>query len=203
VSATGIVAAVVLAVPATADPGRHESATAPDHRAQLDVTRPDGVPRLLLAEAAATPQLPATPPPPPTPCPVAGPVEFVDSWGFRRSGGRRHQGVDLLAAHGTPVVAPVAGTVTVRDNRTGGRSYHLVAADGTYYYGTHLAAYGATGAVEVGDVIGYVGDTGNAAGTPHLHLEIHPGGEGTEAVNPYGFVATWCAAERVPTPPSA
>ena len=50
-------------------------------------------------------------------CPVAGAVEFVDSWGAPRSGGRRHQGVDMMSVHGTPVVAPVSGLVSYRSSR--------------------------------------------------------------------------------------
>src|SRR5688500_4233144 len=140
---------------------------------------------------------PAPPPPAVPQCPVGGPVQFIDSWGFARSGGRRHQGVDMLAATGTPVVAPVDGVVGHRTNRTGGLSYHLVAGDGTYYYGTHLSAYGASGLVAAGTVIGYVGDSGNARGTPHLHFEIHPGGEGTAAVNPYPMAAAWCGVKSL------
>jgi murein DD-endopeptidase MepM/ murein hydrolase activator NlpD len=90
------------------------------------------------------------------------------------------------------VVAPVAGTVSQRSNRVGGLSFHLQGDDGTYYYGTHLSAYGAAGWVPVGTVIGYVGDSGNARGTPHLHFEVHPGGEGSAAVNPYPMVALLC-----------
>jgi hypothetical protein len=124
-------------------------------------------------------------------CPVAGPHHFIDSWGARRSGGRAHIGVDMMAARGVPAVAPVSGVVTHRGNTLGGLSYHLNGDDGNYYYGTHLSAYGASGRVSAGTVIGYVGDTGNAAGMPHLHFEIHVGGRGNP-INPYAKVRAVC-----------
>jgi murein DD-endopeptidase MepM/ murein hydrolase activator NlpD len=125
-------------------------------------------------------------------CPVQGAVSFIDSFGAPRSGGRSHKGVDMLAARGTPTVAPVSGTVTHRGNGIGGLSWHLNGDDGHYYYGTHLQSYANQGAghVQAGTVIGYVGDTGNAAGTPHLHFEIHP--NGGAAVNPYPTVRKYC-----------
>jgi peptidoglycan LD-endopeptidase LytH len=126
-------------------------------------------------------------------CPVQGPHAFVDSWGAPRSGGRRHQGVDMMAARGVPTVAPVSGRVEHRSNTLGGLSWHLNGDDGTYYFGTHLSAYANQGAgwVEAGTLIGYVGDTGNAAGNPHLHFEIHPGGRGNP-INPYPTVSRHC-----------
>lgn len=130
-----------------------------------------------------------------TACPVAGEIEFTDTFGAPRSGGRRHQGVDIFAPHGTPVVAPAGGTVEHRDNPVGGLSYHLTADDGTYYYGTHLSAYENVGIghVEAGTVIGYVGNTGNARTTPpHLHWEIHPSGRATPAINPTPATAELC-----------
>lgn len=124
-------------------------------------------------------------------CPIPSGSSFVDSWGFPRSGGRRHKGVDMMARTGTPTVAPVSGTVTYRGNRVGGLSYHLQGDDGNYYYGTHLSRYGEqSGRVSAGTVIGYVGATGNAS-TPHLHFEMHLGGQGN-AVNPYAAVAAVC-----------
>ncbi|NNE95724.1 MAG: peptidoglycan DD-metalloendopeptidase family protein [Acidimicrobiales bacterium] len=124
-------------------------------------------------------------------CPVAGAHSFIDSWGFARSGGRRHKGVDMMANVGVPLVAPVSGTVSHRGNRVGGLSYHLRGDDGHYYYGTHLSAYGESGYVTAGTVIGYVGDTGNASGIPHLHFEIHP--NNGSATNPYPSVAFVCS----------
>ena len=146
------------------------------------------------------------PPPPPEPepgpevevstgggivCPVAGPVDFVDSWGAARSGGRGHQGTDMMAASGTPTVAPVSGTVEHHSSDLGGLAWYVHGDDGNTYFGAHLSGFeGGGGRVEAGTVIGYVGDSGNAAGTPHLHFEYHPGGG--DAENPYSLVAAAC-----------
>lgn len=125
-------------------------------------------------------------------CPVQGPRSFTNDWGQPRSGGRRHQGTDILAPRGTPVVASVSGTVRKHNSSLGGLSYYLDGDDGTTYFGTHLNAYtGPTGRVSAGTVIGTVGNSGNASGGPtHLHFEIHPGGGGP--VNPYPTLAKYC-----------
>jgi murein DD-endopeptidase MepM/ murein hydrolase activator NlpD len=115
-------------------------------------------------------------------CPMNGSA-YGDSWGAPRSGGRSHEGVDMLAPMGTPIYAVVSGTVNFRQNRLGGNAVSLVGDNGNRYYYAHLASYeGVSRRVNQGDVIGYNGDTGNATGTPHLHFEIHPGGG--LAVNP-------------------
>jgi murein DD-endopeptidase MepM/ murein hydrolase activator NlpD len=145
----------------------------------------------------------APPPPEPEPappatssgggivCPVAGPVTISDTWGAARSGGRAHQGTDMMAASGTPTVAPVSGTVEHRGSSLGGLSWYVHGDDGTTYFGTHLSGYANEGAgwVAAGTVIGYVGASGNA-GTPHLHFEVHPGGG--SPTNPYPLVAAAC-----------
>jgi murein DD-endopeptidase MepM/ murein hydrolase activator NlpD len=115
-------------------------------------------------------------------CPMPGSA-YGDSWGAPRSGGRRHEGVDMLAPTGTPIYAVVSGTVTFRQNRLGGNAVSLAGDNGNRYYYAHLSRYeGASRRVNQGDVIGYNGDTGNATGVPHLHFEVHPGGG--LAVNP-------------------
>jgi peptidoglycan LD-endopeptidase LytH len=125
-------------------------------------------------------------------CPVQGPRSFTNDWGMPRSGGRRHQGNDILSPRGTPVVASVSGTVRTHNSSLGGLSYYLTGDDGNTYFGTHLNSYsGASGRVERGTVLGYVGDSGNARGGPtHLHFEIHPGGG--SPINPYPTVAANC-----------
>ena len=122
-------------------------------------------------------------------CPVPGST-FIDSWGAPRSGGRRHEGVDMMASAGTPIYAPVTGDVSHRGVSLGGLSFFLYGDNGNMYFGTHLSGYAASGHVVAGTVIGYVGATGNANGINHLHFEIHPGGGA--AVNPTPTVAAAC-----------
>lgn len=124
-------------------------------------------------------------------CPVQGTVRYMNDWGFPRSGGRFHEGNDLFAARGTPTVAVVAGTALQKVGPIGGRQVKLVGDDGTTYYYTHLDRFGVGGRVSAGTEIGYVGTSGNAAGTaPHLHFELHPGGG--DAVNPFPSISPVC-----------
>lgn len=124
-------------------------------------------------------------------CPVDG-AWFADDWHVPRPDGRLHMGTDLFAPKGTPVLASVAGSVEHAEGAVGGLQFHLRGDDGTRYFGSHLSAFGSNGRVGAGEVVGFVGDTGNAQGTsPHLHFEIHPGGG--EAVDPYPTLAANCS----------
>ena len=125
-------------------------------------------------------------------CPVQGPHAFSNDWGQPRSGGRTHQGNDIMAPRGTPVVASVAGRVKGHNSGLGGISYYLDGDDGNTYFGTHLNNLsGASGHVAAGTVVGYVGSSGNASeSAPHLHFEIHPGGG--RAVNPFSTLSRFC-----------
>ncbi len=124
-------------------------------------------------------------------CPVRGIVSFIDSWGYPRHQGP-HKGVDLMAARGVPNVAVVSGNLTFKEGGTSGMGAYLRGDDGNLYYYFHLSAYeGGPRHVAQGEVIGYVGNTGDARYTAtHTHFEIHPGGGG--AVNPYPSVRPVC-----------
>jgi murein DD-endopeptidase MepM/ murein hydrolase activator NlpD len=127
-------------------------------------------------------------------CPVqGGGLNFADTWGAARSGGRSHEGTDMMAERGTPTVAPVGGTVEHRENSLGGMTWYVYGDDGNTYYGAHLNGYENTGVGRVGQgtVIGYVGTSGNAPDdAPHLHFEYQPGGG--ESVNPYSRLVEAC-----------
>ena len=123
-------------------------------------------------------------------CPVPG-SSFIDSWGYARSGGRHHQGVDMMAGFGTPNYAVIGGTVRATSSALGGTSLYLNGDDGNTYYYAHLQAITKTGRVEQGDQIGETGNSGNASGgAPHTHFEVHLGG--SNIVNPYPYAAAWC-----------
>ena len=126
-------------------------------------------------------------------CPVAGFVVFSDDFGEPRPGGTVHPGVDMPAVTGTPVVAVVDGFMRHDVGGAGGNGAWLVGADQVAYYYAHFSRYeGGDRIVNTGDVIGYVGMTGNATG-PHLHFEMHPGGG--PAVDPYPLLVALCQAE--------
>lgn len=123
-------------------------------------------------------------------CPVPGGTFFND-WGFPRSGGRYHTGNDLFAARGTPVLAPVSGFVHHLEGAIGGLQFRLEGDDGHRYIGSHMDSFGKSGQVVAGEVIGYVGDSGNAKGSsPHIHFEIAL--NRTDTINPYPYLSAAC-----------
>jgi murein DD-endopeptidase MepM/ murein hydrolase activator NlpD len=143
-------------------------------------------------------------------CPVDDPRAFSDSFGAPRYAGgfHLHAGNDIVSNYGTPIRAPFDGTAKPSYNTLGGNSEYVYGATG-YVYNAHLDHYAAksNGPVQAGDIIGYVGDTGDAIGTPHDHFEWHPDvipanwpasyygytviGP-TDAVNPYPILVDVC-----------
>jgi murein DD-endopeptidase MepM/ murein hydrolase activator NlpD len=124
--------------------------------------------------------------------PVAGvtPDDLVDTYGARRAGGRRHQGLDIFAKRGTPAIAVTSGFVKTNRNANGGNCIYLTSDDGYVFYYAHLAGWprgiGAGDRVRAGEIIGYVGNSGNArGGRCHLHFEVHAGGR---TLNPYAVL---------------
>ena len=124
-------------------------------------------------------------------CPVDN-ARYFNGWGFPRGGGTRwHEGIDLFANRGAPVYAPVSGAVQQKVGSIGGNQFNLYGDDGITYIGSHLSEFGKSGAVNAGDILGYVGTSGNASGTsPHLHFGMYAKGG---VVNPYpSLVANGC-----------
>ncbi len=127
--------------------------------------------------------------------PMRGPCWFSDDWGDPRGAGRAHEGTDLFAETGSYVYAVVDGTLTRRawdqPGSRSGNAWWLTTDDGsgTYYFYAHLADFAPElsvgSSVAAGQIIGFMGNTGNSA-FPHLHFEIHPNGGG--AVNPYSVL---------------
>lgn len=132
-------------------------------------------------------------------CPVSGAARYVDGWGDARSAGRRHEGVDMEASRGTPVLAVRDGDAEFKRSNLGGNAIWLTAQSGERFYYAHLDDWeGESRPVVAGEVIGYVGQTGNAQGD-HLHFETRAG---EAAVNPYPFVEQACTSTVEPRRPS-
>jgi murein DD-endopeptidase MepM/ murein hydrolase activator NlpD len=154
--------------------------------------------------------------------PVDGPASFTNDFGAARATTGWHHGIDIFAPLGTPVIAVTAGTVLkVGWNGIGGNRLWLRDRKGNFFYYAHLAGFAPNienGArVPAGALLGYLGNTGDAVGTPyHLHFEIHPasltdlGYDGV--VNPFPYLRRWprlddlvagrARLENAPPPPA-
>ncbi len=150
-------------------------------------------------------------------CPVMGEFSYSDDFGAPRclsgdsscGGYHLHMGNDILTSLGTPIVAPFNGNAVNSSNTVGGNAVTVYGAQG-YVYNAHLVAFGQLGPVVAGDVIGFVGNTGDAAGGPtHDHFEWHPRtmpsslwrsaygqAELNGAIDPYPYLRVVCPPSR-------
>ena len=111
-------------------------------------------------------------------CPVDRPRHYVDDFGAPRwvGGFHRHQGIDVFAPRGTPIRAPFDGRVETSANWMGGIQLYIYGKK-AFVFNAHLERVGKTGRVKAGDIVGYVGNSGDArGGSTHDHFEWHPGG---------------------------
>jgi murein DD-endopeptidase MepM/ murein hydrolase activator NlpD len=124
-------------------------------------------------------------------CPVAGPRAYADTFGITHNHPgwtHAHQGNDIISPYGTPIIAPFDGDAVDASSGTGGLSVSVYGRQG-YAVMMHMSRIARLGTVRTGDVIGYIGSTGNASG-PHTHFEWHPGNGA--AVDPYPYLNAVC-----------
>ncbi|HEX6208835.1 MAG TPA: M23 family metallopeptidase [Actinomycetota bacterium] len=132
------------------------------------------------------------------PFPVAGEATWSNDWHAARCNPdpHLHKGIDIFAPAGTPLVATRNGIVTQKGiGAVSGLHVEITGHRGIQYFYAHLSRFAPDLAlgqrVSRGDVVGFVGTTGNARGTsPHVHLEVQPGGV---PVAPKPFVDRWIA----------
>lgn len=128
----------------------------------------------------------------------------ANTWGAPRSGGRRHEGQDLFAPKGTPVVSATQGVILRKGTGgLGGNSVFVFGPGGHVYYYAHLDRWAEAldigNVVQPGDLLGFVGNTGNARNTPpHLHFGVYTNGG---AIDPWPMLQN-AAKERQPSSPS-
>jgi hypothetical protein len=136
--------------------------------------------------------------------PVAGSAAWVDDWyapRFTETSFRFHLGLDLIAAYGTPLRSPADGVARIDNSPAGGLAVKVVQPDGTFFYLAHMSATadGLTDGtpVKVGDLLGYVGQSGDATG-PHCHFGIYQGG--TTPIPPKPIIDQWVADQGAQLP---
>jgi murein DD-endopeptidase MepM/ murein hydrolase activator NlpD len=142
--------------------------------------------------------------------PVYGPVSYVDTFGAPRADVSYHHGDDIFGQLGQPLVACADGIVfSVGWNKVGGNRLWILDSQGNQFYYAHLSAFSTAAVngahVKAGQVVGFMGNTGDAEGTPyHLHFEIHPvsllylGYDG--AVDPTPYLDAWQHQQDLPFP---
>ena len=120
--------------------------------------------------------------------------QLTNTWAAARSHGRRHEGIDIMAPRGTKVFSATDGLIAdLRNNNLGGTVVWVIGPAGSWHYYAHLERH--KRGLKVGDyvkkgqVLGYVGNSGNARHTaPHLHYGLYLDGKGRGVVNPYPYL---------------
>lgn len=137
--------------------------------------------------------------------PIGGATSWVDDWHYPRfvPSFHLHKGLDMFADLGTPVRAPFDGVLKMTEGAVGGLAVYVTQTDGTYVYMAHLSGFAAGKAdgqaVRTGDVLGFVGNSGNARGGAfHTHLQLHP--KGGDPVPPKPTVDRWLAEATAAAP---
>ena len=145
--------------------------------------------------------------------PAFGPTSYIDTFGAARSDVSYHHGADIFGQLGQPLLAVTDGTVfSVGWNKIGGNRLWLLDEQGNQFYYAHLSAFSTAAVngarVKAGQVVGFMGNTGDAEGTPvHLHFEVHPvsflylGYDG--AVDPTPYLDAWAHQKDLPFPVAA
>ena len=145
--------------------------------------------------------------------PVYGPTSYIDTFGAGRADVTYHHGDDIFGQLGQPLVACADGTVfSVGWNKIGGNRLWILDEQGNQFYYAHLSAFSTAATngarVKAGQVVGFMGNTGDAEGTPyHLHFEVHPvsllylGYDG--AVDPTPYLDAWSHQRDLPFPIAA
>ena len=207
--------------PPAARPDRPTTTTDDERRTPARMTTP--TPTRRATARGDDDAKPAPPPPPPPaerkPAPEVEPTltgqrfafpvynqdaSFSNDWHAARMGGAIHEGTDVFGPFGSPAVAVANGTLRkVGTARVPGNRFWLISDTGDAFFYGHLSAFAPetrSGArVKAGQVLGFVGNTGDAEPTPpHVHFEVHPGGMDEPPVNPYPFLTAWRSSRDVP-----
>ena len=135
-------------------------------------------------------------------CPVDRPHHYIDDFGDARWAGgfHRHQGIDIMAPRGTPIRAPFDGTAKRSSSWAGGLGVYVYGKRG-FVFNAHLSRLGKLGKVKAGNVIGFVGNSGDArGGSTHDHFEWHP--RGGKAVDAFRLLNAVCRGAPRGAPPA-
>lgn len=174
------------------DPSTSTEGVVIGERLSFDTTASSSTPSVGDAQRVEQGPTAARPDGPLFACPVRGRGYYLANFGAYRPGPpvHAHQGNDVFAPYDSPIVAPFDGYAVATPNTLGGKAVKVYGPDG-YVYNAHLSRYGQLGEVELGDVVGFVGATGNAAASaPHDHIEWHPGNG--PAVDPFPILNEAC-----------